>query len=176
MKAPAASSLYEWMEEVIKQGHGSVPVERFVEVMHDVGEKYYAEFDEKSRAFYSEQLFRWIGEGEARRAAEAFSLYTDKSSVLPRTQLEPLLVDLGYPVSSQQGSKDVLAEFTHPKDRSTVLFPELLHCLKTLAIVRLKAEDGRGDFAVDHRGIVTIIAGIHARNDGDATAGKKHAP
>ena len=156
---PSASCLYEWMDGVVRQGHEFVPLERFVETIHDVGEQYYAEFDARARKFHSEQLFRWVGEAETRRASAAFSLYTDKSSILARTALEPLLVDLGYPVTSHEGSKDVLREFMHPKDKSAVLFPELLYCLKTLAVVRLKAEDGHGDFTVDKRGIVSAASG-----------------
>jgi hypothetical protein len=155
---PSASCLYEWMEGVLRQGHATVPLERFVEVIHDVGEQYYAEFDARARRFHAEQLYRWCGEAETQRCAAAFAAYTDKSSVLARPSLEPLLSGLGYPVTSHEGSKAVLAEFTHPKDKANVLFPELLHCLKTLSVVRFRAENGRGDYAADARGLVQLAA------------------
>lgn len=158
--APSASMLYEWMDELQRAGEGDAcALARFVEMVHDAGERYYALFDANARTFHEEQLYRWVGEVEARRSADAFALYTDKASVLPRSQLEQLMVDLGYPVASHEGSKAVLKEFAHPKDKTTVLFPELLHCLKTLAVVRFKAEAGRGDFKVNSRGIVVALAG-----------------
>ena len=156
---PSASCLYEWMEGVLRQGHTTVPLERFVEVIHDVGEKYYAEFDARARRFHAEQLHRWVGQKETKRCAVAFEIYTDKSSVLNRQALGPMLSDLGYPVMSHEDSKAVLYEFTHPKDKANVLFPELLHCLKTLNVVRFRAEDRRGDFLVDARGIVKSANG-----------------
>jgi len=174
-KTPSASCLYEWMDKIIRQGHSSVTTERFLEVMHDSGEKYFLEFEERVTKYNDEQLFRWIGEAEASRSAEAFALYTDKSSILARTQVESLLVDLGYPVSSHEGSKEVLKEFTHPKDKSNVLFSELMHCLKTLAVVRFKAENGRGDFLVSERGVVSAAAGasvspLHQGADGKGSS------
>jgi Ca2+-binding EF-hand superfamily protein len=170
--ASSASCLFEWIEELIKNNSTEMPIVRFVEVIHDVGDKYYAEFELRSRTFHEEQLYRWVGEAEGRRCAHAFSLYTDKSSVLARTQLEPLLVDLGYPVASHEESKDVLKEFSHPKDKSTVLFAELIHILKTLSVVRYKSENGRGDYTVDERGILGKIA---ATSEADKTTNDKEA-
>jgi len=160
---PSVTVLYEWIEELINNNQSEMPIVRFVEVIHDVADKYYAEFEDRSRVFHEEQLYRWVGEDDARACAVAFSLYTDKSSVLARTQLEPFLVDLGYPVTSHEESKEILKEFSHPKDKSTVLYAELLHIIKSLSVVRYKAENGRGDFTVDERGIKQKIN--HNLND-----------
>ena len=169
--APSARQLYSWMEERdgdddLESGTGGgtsgvssvVSFHMFVERVHDEAEDYYSRYEARAMLFHEQSLQRWAGRGELQRAERAFSAASQKASVLPRGQLKRLLMDLGYPVNAHKDAIAVLEEFTHPKDRSFVLYPELMHAVKTLAVVRFEAEKGRGDFLIASDGTVTADA------------------
>lgn len=88
--------------------------------------------------FEYERAFRWIGEQEAIRCATAFSEYTAHTGVMNRADLFPLLIDLGYPVASNELCEATIKEFMTDEDNSPLLLPEYMHILRALGYIKLQ--------------------------------------